>query len=308
MLTRYHVAVPDFDGAGSTLLRSTVTGVAALVSPAMHRALEEGVEDLTCLPAETARVLAEHFIVPDREIDAARMLERIRTTAAQRRLVSVTLMTTGACNMACRYCFQNDLLPDHKHFKPELVEPFVGWVVRTVAERGARALMMHFYGGEPLLNFPVIEEVATRLRTESIRRRVQWHMTLTTNGSLMTRKAADRLAQMGCSLAIISLDGPPEVQDHRRPLKVHQQSSFERVLGGIKSALRRFDVLLRTNIDHQNKDQLAELVRLLEAEGLLHHPRLFHSLEAVGPVLHPTEHVSRHVMSIAESGDVLARG
>lgn len=307
MLTRYHVVVRDFGAPSKVLMRSTLSGVTLLVDDHFYDLLVKGHDAGGC-PADIAALLHEHFLVPDEKWDRNRVLAYIERVIGQQKVMSVTIMTTGACNMACRYCFQNELLTNHLHFRSEMTEPLVMWIVETAKRLRVNTVMVHFYGGEPLLNMPFIEKVVNAVRPRLSRHRICWEMSITTNGTLLSKSVVDRLYQMGCNLAIVSLDGTPDVHDYRRPLKNPQYSSFERVTEGIRNAVRRFDVMSRTNIDHHNANNLSDLIALLKDMGLLDHSRFFHSLEAVGPVLHSTQHVRKSIMTKAECGQIIAEG
>lgn len=305
MLTLYHLAIDNFNNSGKTLLRSTLSGVTLLVAPRLYDHLKNGGRLLDDLDPAIIGLLNEHFLVPSREWDIKRVLSKIHKKIEQEDVVSITLMTTGACNMACKYCFQNDLLSEKLHFSKDLVAPLIEWVSNSVISNRTRSLMFHFYGGEPLLNLPLIEEVVRKLRPRLSRRRITWNMSITTNGSLMTKAVADKLAQLGCSLAIISLDGPKETHNYRRPLKNQKVSSFDSVVNGIKNGLRHFDIMVRTNIDRQNSDYVVDLMDQMDIEGIVNHPRFYHSLEVVGPIRYPTQHTKTTLLSIKQSGLVI---
>jgi sulfatase maturation enzyme AslB (radical SAM superfamily) len=124
-------------------------------------------------------------------------------------LRSLEVVLTTACNLSCAYCFQDvrtgrsmgwpvlrsalDLLLGSDHPNPELV----------------------FYGGEPLLELPLIMRAADCLETESeAGRRVA--MTVFTNGTLLDRGTARYLARHRID-AQISCDGVKPAQDLRAP-------------------------------------------------------------------------------------------
>lgn len=307
MLTSYHVAVKDYKESGKTLLRSTLSGVAIQIADDFYRRLKKGGGLSDHLLPEVRDLMNRHFLVPDRKTDIERALAKIRKKMAQTDLMSVTLMMTGACNMECKYCFQNNLLEARSPFGEDLVEPLIKWVTEACTRTKTRSFMLHLYGGEPLLNFPLVEKVIRGLRPRLSEKKVTWNLSITTNGSLMTREIADRLAQSGCSLAIISLDGPRAIHDYRRPMTGLRHSSFDKVIEGIKNALRRFDVMIRTNIDSQNVEYIEELIDYLVSDGIAAHPRFYFSLEVVGPVFHATRHVNSHLLSIKESGKVVQK-
>lgn len=82
-----------------------------------------------------------------------------------------------------------------------------------------------FYGGEPLLNFELIEravEYAKKLFGEDM------SFAITTNATLVNDKIAEYFAKNNFNI-IISLDGPQEMHDANR-LMVNGTGSFEKQL------------------------------------------------------------------------------
>jgi uncharacterized protein len=119
------------------------------------------------------------------------------------------------CNMSCRYCFADE-------------GAFAGRRGLLSAKTGMRAvdfLLTHsgnrrnleidFFGGEPLLNFPVVKALVAyaREREKAFGKHIRF--TLTTNGLLLdAEKAAFCNAHM--DNVILSLDGRPAVNDAMR--------------------------------------------------------------------------------------------
>jgi len=120
------------------------------------------------------------------------------------------------CNLRCGYCFAG-------------TGPFKGKRELMTADTGKKALdflLRHsgerprcevdFFGGEPLMNLPVIKELiryGKRIAEESGK---SIKFTLTTNAVLLDNVVADYLEEEGVSV-VLSLDGRKEVNDRMRP-------------------------------------------------------------------------------------------
>ena len=92
-----------------------------------------------------------------------------------------------------------------------------------------------FYGGEPLLNFELIEravEYAKKLFGEDM------SFAITTNATLVNDKIAEYFAKNNFNI-IISLDGPQEMHDVNR-LMVNGTGSFEKTVMGAKKLFEAF--------------------------------------------------------------------
>lgn len=174
---------------------------------------------------------------PDEIGQAARELERtgflrgsrptgVRLPPLKRRrgLRHLELMVTHDCNLRCRYCFG---CPSHEQFPQAryLYGSNSKGMSSVTARRGvdlliaqsgaARELSVIFFGGEPLLAFPLIREMTAYIREKEAETGKRIDLSLSTNGLLLTRGIVDFLQanRMGCQ---ISIDGPDWIHDYAR--------------------------------------------------------------------------------------------
>lgn len=134
-------------------------------------------------------------------------------------LSQVVLEVTKKCNHRCRYCnvsghYASDEPTTPKHMSPEIAIKAVDFFIRRSqgeAHKGNRAIT--FYGGEPLLEFPIIRAVVEH--TKKIGVFDQFRFSLTTNGTLLTDDVIRYFAENKITI-IISLDGPKESHDRYR--------------------------------------------------------------------------------------------
>jgi uncharacterized protein len=119
------------------------------------------------------------------------------------------------CNMSCRYCFAGGGAFDGSRtlMSAETGRRAVDFLLARSGSR--RNVEIDFFGGEPLLNFPVVREVVARgrEREKALGKRIRF--TITTNGlSLDAEKRAFCNEHM--DNVILSVDGRPEVNDAMR--------------------------------------------------------------------------------------------
>lgn len=93
-------------------------------------------------------------------------------------IFSITLVLTDKCNFSCSYCPQ---YRGKKTLKIEAITAFLDFL----QPRLAKEVWLGFYGGEPLLCWPLIEKTVAHVRKS---RKNKFHLTLTTNGSLLKKK------------------------------------------------------------------------------------------------------------------------
>ena len=169
------------------------------------------------------RDLIEHgFIVKDRATERAalnRFFHDVREDTSELR---VTLLTTLQCNFACDYCFQGDH-GDYNARAEKMSMPtahrLCEWVEMKLDELGSSRFNLTFFGGEPLLNLPVMFETAERLWQATQDRGVEMRTNAITNGLLLTPEVVDRLEPFGLDGFKITLDGDPQTHDRMRPLR-----------------------------------------------------------------------------------------
>lgn len=179
-----------------------------------------------------AKVLYEDF---PKDVDAGYKFGEI--AAANASVQYLYLVMTDKCNLNCYYCFLRNR--DVVHSKGKMMSSDVAC---DAAVRFAEQLMgagrqlefgqVMFYGGEPLINFPVIKDFIDAL--EKIRRenpampRIIY--TMASNATLVTEEIAEYLAFHNVIVGV-SLDGPEMIMEERPTLT--GENSFKKVIQGI---------------------------------------------------------------------------
>jgi len=121
---------------------------------------------------------------------------------------------TGRCNFRCKYCFiknQEDLEYNEKDMTKEVAFKGLDFFCRLIAEDSEQFDLektIVFYGGEPLLSWPVLDALLGRIRTYIKERKLPRKTTLNivTNGSLLTPNIAETLRKHNVQVSI-SIDG-----------------------------------------------------------------------------------------------------
>jgi uncharacterized protein len=141
-------------------------------------------------------------------------------------------------------------------------------VVRFVEEHvpAVTSLSVTWFGGEPLLALPVIERLSSQL-ADRARGRYDYHASIVTNGYLLAPDTARLLADLHVTNIQITLDGPRDVHDKRRPL-ASGAPTFDRIVGHIAAADPRLCIAVRVNVDRDNVQSASLLFDQLDAAGL----------------------------------------
>ncbi len=177
------------------------------------------------------------------------------TTSVPPRIKALCLFAADSCNLSCRYCFARRDKKDTAGASMSLStgKAAIDFLLHHSGPR--QRCEVDYFGGEPLLNWPVIREITAYAREQSAAAGKEIAFTLTTNGALLTPEIADYLEKESFA-AVLSLDGRPSVHDTMRPLSAGRgsyQECLEPVLEYIARAPRG-GYYIRGTYTRQNLD------------------------------------------------------
>ena len=134
-------------------------------------------------------------------------------------LQTIVLNVTNQCNLSCQYCYE---FGEDKVATPEGKPKFMAWetakssVDYLFAEsQGRKSVHITFFGGETLMNFPLLKQVVEYARTRAQQLKVNIDFSLTTNATLLSPAIIGYLAENAIGVTV-SMDGPKEMQDKFR--------------------------------------------------------------------------------------------
>ena len=141
---------------------------------------------------------------------------------------SLCLMVAQDCNLRCKYCFGDggSYGGQRAVMSPEVGRAAVDFIIDGCGPR--KHCEIDFFGGEPLVNMPVVEQVTAYVRRREKETGKKFKLTLTTNGLLLNEKNQKFLDDNHISL-VLSLDGRREVHDRMRP-DAAGRGTYDRIL------------------------------------------------------------------------------
>jgi uncharacterized protein len=208
------------------------------------------------------------FIVSDRQTerqDLDRFFTRVTSSTDE---LNITVLTTLQCNFACDYCYQGDRDDYNKFAEKMTLETAarVGlWIERELDRVKPERLTLMFFGGEPLLNVPVMYYLAEQVSRAAAERAVPLTVTMITNGLLLTPEIVDRLVPFGLKSVKITLDGDRDTHNRMRPLR-GGQGTFDRIVENIRQVAGRVRVAIGGNFDESSVDSYPALLDFLRAQ------------------------------------------
>lgn len=210
----------------------------------------------------TKQLIDKGFLV-DARIDETDLLCRQHQQARfNSGSLVLTILPTLACNFRCVYCYEAH---QPQGMGPEVEAALVRMAEDRLAAKGD--LSVTWFGGEPLLRMDVIERLSSAFMDLCRSREARYSASMISNGYLLTQKTAERLSSLQVARVQVTLDGPPDIHDVRRPL-AGGRGTFATILENVKASSEVLRINLRINVDHSNRAAVPRLLDLLVGEGL----------------------------------------
>ena len=193
-----------------------------------------------CTPADVASGLQELCQV--RAVsDGSAITEAPQQPPEHFPLQTLVMNLTNQCNLSCQYCYE---FGEDKIATPEGKKKFMDWdTAKTSVDfllsqsEGRRSLHITFFGGETLMNFPLLQSVVDYARWRAEARGLRMDFSLTTNATLLTPPIIDFLAENRIGVTV-SLDGPKEMNDKFR-IFANGRGSYDVIEPKVRDLLAR---------------------------------------------------------------------
>ena len=149
--------------------------------------------------------------------DAAR--EPLETPPADFPLQTLVMNLTNQCNLSCQYCYE---FGEDKVATPEGKPKFMDIDTAKASvdfllaqSPGRRSVHVTFFGGETLMNFPLLKQVVNYAIKQAGAQGRSIDFSLTTNATLLTPAIIEFLSENRIGVTV-SMDGPPDLHDQLR--------------------------------------------------------------------------------------------
>lgn len=171
-----------------------------------------------------------------------------------------TILPTLACNARCGYCYESKL-----KMKRNMTAETALKVSEYILQKSFRYdhIQLNWFGGEPLVNYKVIDLICNYLRT----RGKLFKSDITTNGYLLNGNILKKAVENWRTTSVqITIDGTEDVYNKVKNYVNIKENAYQRIISNIKELLRyNIDVSIRLNVTPTNGENLLELVDELNA-------------------------------------------
>lgn len=204
--------------------------------------------------------------VLDDDIDELKILKsNILQSRYRSDFLSLTIAPTSNCNFRCVYCYEKESLKNSRmseQTQDELIK-FIENFLETI-----NSLYVCWYGGEPLLVLDIIEKLSERIMKICETKKIKYSASMVTNGYLLTPDIAKKLNKYKVDSIQVTIDGPEEIHNKRRPL-AGGQGTFKKILKNVKECMNDIKTInIRINTDKENMDKTNILVNELREFGI----------------------------------------
>jgi uncharacterized protein len=219
---------------------------------------------------------AKHFVA-DSQSNASAELLALKVRTRYRALAEFTglhiFVVTLRCEHSCPYCQVSRQTQDRAAFDmtQEIADKALDFVFRSPST----SIKIEFQGGEPLLNFELIQYVVTAAEKRNLTERRNLRFVIATNLAVATEDILRFCADHSIDIST-SLDGPQDLHNQNRPRP--GRNSHQKAVEGISLARQivgrdRVSALMTTTAKSLDrvKDIIEEYVRL-EFPGIFLRP------------------------------------
>jgi uncharacterized protein len=263
--SKFNIFIPSFPGEGQTLVFNTLTDSRVIVNEELKKVMErvDGNGSLKRDEIDYLNQLRELGIMVDDEVDEDREIrywfQRFKYDSS---ILSITILTTYACNLRCTYCFQEGL-HSPSTMDRETSRKVIRWTSEKLRTLLPRTVELVFYGGEPLLNPKAIRLISQEMSEITKPMGIQLNISIITNGVLIDGELVDFLLPLGLKEIKVTLDGDREAHDAKRPHR-NGDGTFDTILQNLLRLKGKVPVSIGGNFDDSNKESIPRLLNLLE--------------------------------------------
>ncbi len=213
---------------------------------------EYSVEDIRDALCEIEEIQRQSFLKPmSFQRNNRYSLDEIKKNLTTN-LEGLYLNITSKCNLSCSYCifggkYENQPSLDQQEMSWDVAQKAIDFFFSNARQEGR--LRVDFFGGEPLMAFPLMKRITESLEEKTAQRKQELLISISSNGTLLNDQIIDFLIKHNV-LYQISIDGDKEIHDLNRKFKTSDIGTFDTIL---KNLQRIFD---------KNEEYFKKMVRL----------------------------------------------
>lgn len=177
--------------------------------------------------------------------------------------MSLYLLLSQSCNLGCIYCLNGvKTYKKDKNLKmpEEIAYKSIERCLASLKPKGKLEIV--FFGGEPLLNWPLAKKVMTHceknLKKKYTDKEIRYH--ITSNLTILPNDLVEWAKRYKITF-LCDIDGPEAIHNECRPFK-NGRSSHALIIKNIKHLIKAgLEVALRSTVTAKNQDLMLEIAK-----------------------------------------------
>ena len=183
--------------------------------------------------------------------------EYLYNTYAFDNTLHVVVHLTQDCNFRCVYCYMNF---KKKRITDATQDGILNFIRKKI--RNYKAVVLSWFGGEPLLEIKVIEDLSRKIISICDKLNKPYSAVITTNGYLLSPKNIDILLRSKVTTISVTIDGLKNTHDTQRVLS-NGDGTYDKIIENlqyIKNEVKfRFaEIIIRSNVTINHLDKISE--------------------------------------------------
>jgi uncharacterized protein len=279
---------------GEYLYFNSASGAIAWFDKNLHDAVSNNF--FTNLDNETMSALEKQgFIVNDSIDEYGRHMNRSKQFKMDMNsdLSTFVIAPTMACNLRCVYCFECGKY-SKEIMSEETQDHIFNFITKTLIERNKKRIKLTWFGGEPMLAYPVIEKLSIRFIDFCEKHNIQYTSSMVTNATLLNEEIiSDLVNKYHLTNMQITLDGD---KHWYKILKRGTDKNFEDVINNIRLVAKTNVMLaIRLNVCKENIESFKPLLEEFFKD------KDFHAYIYVGKLL---KYSDTDIFNVVDSEDI----
>lgn len=220
----------------------------------------DNINEIKKYEEEVVSNLIELGFIVDKDVDEVEyVVQATKRERSSNESLSITIVNTLDCNMACYYCFEEK---NKTYLSKAKADEIIEFISNRLLKNNYTKLLLTWTGGEPLLHKNIIDYISKPLVKICDENNIKYHATLLTNGLLMDEDSVKLLKKLKVNDAQITIDGMEDTHNSRR-LSLEGYNSFKTILNNVSVATKYLPINIRINVDKKNKSEIKELLDYL---------------------------------------------
>ena len=272
-MSKYNISV--YDQEGNMIIYNFLTGISSTIKimksdiEKFRKVFEKSniIHDYDCEDnLELAKKLLELGILVDADFDEGVAYDANTFEEIYENKLNLTILPTGKCNFNCSYCLEAEQDFSRNRMTQQSQDAILKFVQKNISKY--RELHVAWFGGEPLLEVSIIEDLSKKLIRICDSRHITYSASTTTNGYFLTPENFDILYKQKLYNFMITLDGFKEQHDKYRYMH-NGAGTYDKIMQNLlyirdNKKYRFAHITIRVNVTRDVLNVIDELIAKIE--------------------------------------------